>query len=216
MPSPRSKPLPLLPLVAVPAVVTLALTLLRLAGELMRWSERFFSREAGGGFAIVGIVWLVPLVGIYFALRLVRMGHAPEGRARPIGLALLGLGLVVALTGLSSKLSPLLQVFALSVSSILGAAVAFAGWRPLGRALLAYGLLARIPVVVIMLLAILGDWGTHYELGRPDLQPIDSPLLRWLVIGVVPQLGFWVPFTLLVGAIFGSIVAAAAYRRAPA
>ena len=44
-------------LIMVPAVITLAVTLLRLVGELQHWSPRFFSREAGGAFALVGIVW---------------------------------------------------------------------------------------------------------------------------------------------------------------
>ena len=55
------------PLIAVPAAITLAITALRLTGEMLHWSPRFFSREAGGGLAVVGIAWLVPLFGIWFA-----------------------------------------------------------------------------------------------------------------------------------------------------
>jgi hypothetical protein len=79
------------------------------------------------------------------------------------------------------------------------------GWPALTRTLVEYGLLARIPVILIMLLAILAGWGTHYELGRPDLPALEPPLLRWLVIGVVPQLGFWVGFTVVVGSLFGGL-----------
>ncbi len=51
-------------LILVPAVITLAVTLLRLVGELQQWSSALFNRSAGGGGAIVGIVWLVPVFGI--------------------------------------------------------------------------------------------------------------------------------------------------------
>ena len=66
-------------LVLVPALITLAVTVLRLVGELMRWDPRFFSREAGGAGAIVGIVWLVPVFGVYFARKLVSAGEGPGG-----------------------------------------------------------------------------------------------------------------------------------------
>src|SRR6185436_7286031 len=54
------------------ALVTLAVTLLRLVGELRGWNPDYFSRLPGGGLAIVGITWLVPLVGAYFGYHLAR------------------------------------------------------------------------------------------------------------------------------------------------
>ena len=51
-------------LICVPALITLGVTLLRLIGELQNWSPRLFNREAGGGGALVGIAWLVPIFGI--------------------------------------------------------------------------------------------------------------------------------------------------------
>jgi hypothetical protein len=65
-------------LILVPAVITLAVTLLRLVGELLRWNPTLFSREAGGAGAIVGIVWLVPVFGGYFAWKLVQAGDRFE------------------------------------------------------------------------------------------------------------------------------------------
>ena len=61
-------------LVRVPALITLGVTLLRLIGELQRWSPKLFNREAGGGGALVGIslavdgreAWYLP-VGHYLA-----------------------------------------------------------------------------------------------------------------------------------------------------
>src|SRR5512142_3187783 len=79
-------------LVLVPAVITLGVTLLRLFGELQGWSPRLFSREAGGGGALVGISWLVPVFGAWFGWRIARAGSVPRfGRA--LGLTLLGLAL---------------------------------------------------------------------------------------------------------------------------
>jgi hypothetical protein len=111
-------------------------------------------------------------------------------------------------------LAPMAQIFAWAISGAVSAAVAYQGWIALGRVLLAYGLAARIPVIVVMLLAILGNWGTHYELGRPDLPRLEPELWKWFVIGLVPQLGLWVPFTMIVGAIFGGLAALTARRRA--
>lgn len=203
-------------LVRMPAIVTLGVTLLRFVGELMHWSERFFSRAAGGGGAIVGIGWLMPVFGIYFARKLVRRGHRPQSAGRAVGLACLGLGVVVALGFAAGALgsSPTAQIFWVSIAAVIGAAIAYRGWRELGQTLLAYGLAARIPVAAIMLVAILASFGTHYELGRPDMAPIESPLLRWIVIGLVPQMGFWIPATIIFGSIAGAIAAAVLPKRA--
>src|SRR6267378_70506 len=81
-------------LIVVPAVITLAVTLLRLLGELQHWSPKFFSREAGGAGAIVGIVWLVPIFGVYFAWKLAKVGLAP-GAGRVIGHGALAFALMV-------------------------------------------------------------------------------------------------------------------------
>ena len=203
-------------LVLWPAVITLAVTLLRLAGELLRWSERFFSRSAGGAAALVGIVWLVPIFGVYFAIRLLRAGHAPQTTWWPGVGGLIGLVAIplVALLWNRLGLSPVAQVLAFCFTLPFVAWAVGRAWPALARTLLLYGLAARIPVIVVMLLAILRGWGTHYELGRPDLPPLEPPLLKWLVIGVVPQLGFWVSFTVIAGSLFGGLAAAVWRRRA--
>ena len=63
-------------LVLVPAAITLGVTLLRLVGELLDWSPLLFNKEAGGGGALVGIAWLVPVFGAWFGWRLARAGAA--------------------------------------------------------------------------------------------------------------------------------------------
>jgi hypothetical protein len=48
--------------------------------------------------ALVGIVWLIPVFGIYFALRLVRAGDAPSGIGKALGVAGLVFVVTTALT----------------------------------------------------------------------------------------------------------------------
>jgi predicted membrane channel-forming protein YqfA (hemolysin III family) len=202
-------------LVLMPALVTLAVTLLRLTGELLHWSERFFSRAAGGAFAVVGIVWLVPIFGVIFGLRLARTGHPAPRASRAILAGVLGvlaLPLLVTLWALLG-LPPVAQVLAFCIGYAVVAWFVAKSWPALAKALFTYGLLARIPVAVIMLIAIFANWGTHYELGRPDLPPLEPPLVKWLVIGFAPQFGLWVSFTVIVGLLCGAIAAAVASRR---
>ena len=85
-------------LILVPAVITLAVTLLRLVGELQGWSPMLFNREAGGGGALVGIAWLVPVFGAWFGWTLTRAGSGPESLGRAFGLTLAALA-VLPLTG---------------------------------------------------------------------------------------------------------------------
>jgi hypothetical protein len=61
----------------------------------------------------------------------------------------------------------------------------------LGRTLLAYGLAARIPVASLMLAAMLGNWGPHYD-ARPSYLPQMSTLAWGVALGLAPQLSFWV------------------------
>jgi hypothetical protein len=198
-------------LILVPAVITLAVTLLRLTGELQHWSPTFFNPAAGGGGALVGIAWLVPVFGIYFALKLAAAGYGPSGAGPAIGYALLGFAVMPVIGFGATRLGVSPQSFTafglFVVLSIIGAIVAFRGWPALGKTLLAYGLAARIPVAIVMLFAILGNWGTHYDVAPPNF-PAMNPIAKWFFIGVVPQLTIWIWFTIAVGALFGSIAVA--------
>jgi hypothetical protein len=199
-------------LILVPALITLAITLLRLIGELQRWSPALFNREPGGGGALIGIAWLVPVFGIYFGWKLASAGELPPSAGKAIGFAFLGLALVPAAVAVAIKLvgvppQSLTVVGVFAVTSLVGAVIAFQGWHALGSTLLAYALAARIPVVIVMLFAILGNWGTHYDVAGPGL-PEMSPLMKWVMIGVLPQMTVWIWFTMVVGALVGSITAA--------
>jgi len=207
--------LALRPLILVPALITFGVTLLRLTGELLGWSPVLFSREAGGGMAVVGIVWLVPVFGVYFAVKLVRMGHGPASAGRAVGLAFLALLIVPALGFLGAALGfppggrRLLLVFV--VAAIAAIFVAFRAWPALGRVLLAYGLAARIPVAAIMLVAIHVGSGTHYEKGAPGF-PEMGALAKWFWIGFLPQMTVWIAFTVVVGALCGGLAVLAVAR----
>lgn len=56
-------------LLLVPVLITLAITLARLALELGGGPAWLASREGGGGFAVLGITWLPFVFGPWFALR---------------------------------------------------------------------------------------------------------------------------------------------------
>jgi hypothetical protein len=203
-------------LIVVPAIITLAVTLLRLVGELQSWSPTLFNREAGGGMALVGIVWLVPVFGIYFALRLARDGAGPGKLLRAFALVLLALvltpvaGGVAYVAGVDPMSLTMLVIYA--VVAVVSVIVAMKAWPALGRVLVAYGLAARIPVAIVMLVAILANWGTHYDVPPSPDFPAMAPLAKWFSIGLVPQLTIWIAFTVVVGMLFGLIAVAIVHR----
>jgi hypothetical protein len=206
-------------LVFWPAVVTLAITLLRVTGELLHWSPSLFNPAAGGGGALVGISWLPPLFGILFAIQLVRAGLGPVSGGRAVGRALLGLVATVAVVMGASALGlikpgqfGLLGLVLFTLAIAIGAAIAWSGWPALGRTLLVYAFAARIPVALLMLVAMLGNWGTHYDVAPPGF-PEMGVFAKWLMIGALPQLTTWIAFTVLTGALTGSIAGAIASRR---
>lgn len=200
-----------------PAVITIVVALVRLAGELNEWSPLFFSRKVGGGGALVGIVWLVPLFGIYFAWKLISAGHG--GRAgRTLGMG--AIGLIVMLAGgflLDTVVTnDAVSIVVFGVVAIIAIVVTRAGWPDLFALLLSYGFAVRIPMVAIYFLAFWLGWNTHYTAVPPDF-PLTGWFSDWLVLGVVPQLTFWVAFTVVIGSIFGGftlLVRGKGYRAA--
>ncbi len=67
---------------------------------------------------------------------------------------------------------------------------------------------------LLMLVAMLGNWGTHYD-ARPSF-PAMSTLAWWVTLGLAPQLSFWIWYTIGFGALFGIVAAAIARRRGTA
>jgi hypothetical protein len=213
-----------LKLILVPTLISIAITLLRLRGELQHWSEKWFNTDTGGitpsGVSwIVGITWLAFPFGIYFAWKLASADEAPTRLSKSIGLAILGL--IVAVGGL--RLIPprigtgfpriLIVIWLIMVVAAL---IQFSGWPSLFKTLWAYGVASRGVVVVVMFLAMRGNWGTHYDyVGMPPQFQLGFWRgFFWLAF--FPQLVFWVAFTVLIGSVGGLFGAALARRLKPA
>jgi hypothetical protein len=194
-------------LVLVPALITLAVTLLRLTGELLHWNEKYFNREAGGGGALVGIVWLIPLFGAWFGLRLADAGETPPRLGRALGWAAMAFMFNTA-TGIGSFVlfpdNPVAQLSAFTVFSFIAIAIAYGSWPALWKVLLAYGIAARLPVLVIMYLSIFGGWDTHYAKPRPDF-PAMGPWGLFFWTALLPQGSIWIYLTIVLGLIFGAV-----------
>ena len=194
----------------VPALITLLVTILRLVGELLGWSESLFGRSAGGSASLIGIVWLVPIFGIYFGWKLVKSGRIPTDTKRAIGLLFLIL-LVLTAEAVQTNAGGLPVQATLLLTAIYSIAAiyfSFYTWPDLAKVLFAYGLAARIPVVVVMLIAIYANWGTHYDVAPPNFPETIGPFLKWVLIGLLPQMTAWIAFTLILGGIFGTVTAA--------
>lgn len=203
-------------LIAVPAVITLLITIIRLYGELQGWPKPWFSTAAGGGAAIVGISWLPIIFGPYFALKLAGSGEGAASNGKAIGLAAAGIvvlfiGGVILAKGFA--INPVLALVGMLV--MLGAAfVARAGWHSLGTTLFAYAFAARIPVLIVMFIAMRAGWTTHYSAIDPRLA--SAPFWKQFVDeALLPQMLLWIGYTVVVGSIFGTVVAAI-FARKPA
>lgn len=204
-------------LILVPALIALSITVIRLLGELGGGPSTFFSRAAGGGGALIGIVWLVPIFGVYFAVKLARGGHEPESAGRVVGFSFLGLlaaaaimGLTIAFTGdpnVSVSLSgAAFQQVGIGVAALVAVLIQRKVWTAFFRTMLGYAFASRLPVVIVMFLAMMGDWGTHYELG-PLGYPEMGFLTKFILLAVIPQMTFWIGFTVVIGSLFGGISA---------
>ena len=209
-------------LVLWPALATLAVTLLRLVGELRGWSPEYWSRLPGGGLSSLGIVWLIPVFGFYFGWRLQALGERPSSALQaalqpPLAGLLLGAAaLVLARMRAAGHMAPLswsawLGLWA--VIAVITAAASLLAWPALARVLLAYALAARAPVAALMALAMARGWGTHYDALPPGFPRL--PLLpRWLWLGLLPQLTIWVAVTLAAGVASGTLGALASSQLA--
>jgi hypothetical protein len=205
-------------LIAIPALITLAITILRLAGELEHWPKPWFDTVAGGGGAIVGISWLPIFFGPYFALRLAGAERGPSTMGKAAKFMVLGFiifigGSFVAFSTISHPSILTLVGFALM---LVAAFIPRIGWRALGNALVAYAFAARIPVLIVMFFAMRGNggagWGTHYDAVAPMFAHA-SFATKFVNEAVLPQMTMWIGYTVLLGSLLGIIVAAALRAR---
>ncbi len=207
-------------LITIPALITLGITILRLVGELQHWPKPWFSAAAGGGGAIVGISWLPFIFGPYFALKLAGAGEGPSRAGKAIGFGFLGLALLIV-SGVVAESSfahhPTLALIGLLLM-LVSAFIPGIGWRALGNTLLAYAFAARVPVLIVMLVAMLGNggqgWGTHYDVVPPGF-PARTVAAKFFDLAVLPQMTLWIGWTVVFGSIIGAIVAALSRRGKP-
>jgi hypothetical protein len=167
-------------LILVPSVITLAITLLRVTGELRHWSPTLFNSTPGGGGALVGITWLVLVFGVYFALRLASEGNGPASVGRSIGMAVFGL-VVMACGGFVSA-APQVNI----------------------PGKLVIGLLLFVAAIAL-------QFRTWPALSKVLLPPVFPETGFWMRFGqtvLVPQLIFWIAFTVVLGTLFGSVATA--------
>jgi hypothetical protein len=165
--------------------------------------------------ALIGIVWLVPIFGVYFAIKLAGAGEGPGRVGRVLLHTLLSIVVVVIGFALAFQVSPPGMPAAqacVGIASIVAIAIQHRGWPSLSRVLLAYGYAARIPVTVIMFFAIRGSWGTHYDGPPPGFPEGMSWFPKFILIGAIPQLIVWIAFTVIVGMLFGAAAVALAKR----
>ena len=199
-------------LILVPGIITLAVTLLRLLGELQHWSKALFNPEAGGLWSIIGITWLAPIFGIYFAARLSSGGQGPASVWRANGCAILAVAVIIALAYLGSvqhiQRSFGGRLIYICLVSAVAALVTLPGWPGLFKAMVAYGYAARIPVAVVTFFAFRGNWGTHYDALPPDMPPGYGFWGKYFLLGFFPQLIAWVGYTVVSGMLLGSTTAA--------
>lgn len=201
-------------LIMYPAIITLLITLLRLAGELLHGPAILFSRAEGGGFAIVGITWLPFIFGPYFAVKLFDRNLKPSSFVKTIIFAIVGF--VILFVG-GTMAFPTEKSFTGHIPVglliiVVAAALQYFAWRELAQTLIAYAYLARIPVAIVMFFAMLGHWGTHYDAVLPGMEQLPF-LTKYLYLAIAPQLILWIAFTMVIGALFGGIYCAIFRRK---
>ncbi len=211
----ETKSISILRLIFIPSVITLAITLLRLIGELQHWPTALFNPAAGGGGAIIGISWLPLIFGVYFALKLSEAGQGPEDRGRAVRLSIVGLvlfiigGVIIAIP----QINAIVKVIVGIVLAVLAIGLQYSGWPRLFKVLLAYAYAARIPVLIVMYIAIRGNWGTHYDVVPPDFPAETAFWSKFMQIAFLPQMFLWIAFTIITGMVTGSIAAAIKQRK---
>ena len=199
-------------LIVAPALIAVAVTALRAFGEVHHWPEPIVN-SAVCGKAILGVVWLVPIFGTYFALRLFRVGSQPKFLARAVILAMASLLLKLGGTfvmerpglGYVTRVSLNLAVtaFALGLQAV--------AWPNLFKALLMYGYASRVPIAVVGFLGMRGHWGTHYDALDPGFPQIGF-WPTYIRVNLIPNIFFMEAYTVIVGGLLG-VFAFAAMRK---
>ena len=119
-------------------------------------------------------MWLVPVFGAWLGWKLTRAGSGPRSLGRALGLTVASLAVLPLFAFLAPRagvvperlwrpavpLTESVTIVSVFVAfAIVGLAIGILAWPALGRTLLAYGLAARIPIALLMLVPMPGNWG---------------------------------------------------------
>lgn len=204
-----AKPVRLLPLVLIAGLVTLLVTGVRLWGELAGWDAQWFNREAGSPLNPFGIVWLVPCFGMLFGRRAAQMGSRPPFVAA-FFVPMFGFAACMAAGMLIYKEVPadklLTTVHWYYAGSATVALLALFAWPRLFVATLGYGVLARLPVLLVQYLDVQNGWQTHYGKVHEKFASLNAT--GRLELLSLAQVAAWIPFTILLGTGFAALGAA--------
>ncbi|MDO8348647.1 MAG: hypothetical protein Q7T30_00305 [Planctomycetota bacterium] len=197
-------------LLVVAVAVTTVVTVLRVVGELQGWDAVWFSTDAGGGFAGVGILWLAPLFGFLFGRRVAQGGSRPPFVAS-FFVPMFGLAAIVAaiaVIGTQCKGEDLRTYGNYLVNGApIVALLALFAWPRVCFVNLAYAMMARAPVMIVQYLdAQNPTWQTHYGKVHPELPAMGADERLWMLTQA--QLGLWIPFTVLLCGAFAALGAA--------
>jgi hypothetical protein len=197
--------------VLIAALLTLLVTALRLLGEQRGWSPTIWNREPGGGGSPLGISWLVLPFGFWFGRLLAKNGHRPAAPGKALLFPILAMVAVVVAVALIAKTGVDWTTRAYLVSAIGLAAgfSVFAAWRRAWFVLACYGVLARIPVILVQYESIRRGWDNHYAKLPPDANPDDALFVLTMAQSVVWPFGW----TVIVGGIAAALGAATVRRR---
>ena len=199
----------------VPSLITLAVSLLRLYGELHDWPQILFGKSAGGSGSAVGITWLAVAFAFYFAIKLVQAGDVFARPTQSILLAVLALALTFVGLIVMYKGAPNTRLefqFAGAVIILIAIYIMRAAWPDYWRIMVSYAIAARVPVIVIMFYAIRGNWGTHYDAVPPDVTFPDW-YAKFVQAGLIPQIFLWIPFTVILCGLLGILTATILRRK---
>ena len=206
-------PVSTLRLLLWPSLLTLAISLVRVASEVQGW----LSTASGGRGLPLGITWCIFVFGGWFGHRLARAGAGPRVTRAWLWASL---ATVAAVGTVAYGFRPPLGadrdeatfalvreavVRAVVVAALAGSAM-FVVWPRLAGTLLLYGLGARLTVLAITWLAKHQGWDTHYtKFGPPGIEREAMADTMWSA--AIAQLGFWVPFTVVGGTLAGALCA---------
>lgn len=214
----------ILSLVLWPAVITLAVTVLKLVGQLKGWPEWLVGKPEVGSAGVIGIVWLVFVFGLWFGVRLDRAGRGPRSPGKSLLICVVGIA--AAIGAMQGALAAGLAFFPSPEqpgeprgmpyfvgAMLLGCAFVVFAWGRAALVSFVYALFARIPVVIVTWLALHYGWDTHHvKLGDGFTRPPDDQLFAFLAM---PQLVFWPILTVMIGTAMACLGALMFGKRRP-